>query len=133
MAFTVRLVEHDVAIGAIGGPKLLFVVARTPDNMCGERNRPPMNGIESPPALIFLTALQVLGLVSAWVARMSEGSSRQTASQRVFLACLALVGTATIIALAIGPGCWLTSATTLSIMILTAICDFRPSRREAIR
>ena len=41
------------------------------------------------------------------VARLSEGSRRQAISQGMFLGALPLMGAATIVALAVGPGCWL--------------------------
>ena len=85
------------------------------------------NGFDCPAALWILIGIQTLGLMSAWVARVSEGSPSQTASHLVFFACLALVGAGTVVALAIGPGCWLTSATTLSLMILMVTCDFSPT------
>jgi len=83
-----------------------------------------LNGFDCPAAFWILIGIQTLGLMSAWAARVSEGSSGQTASHLLFFACLALVGTATVVALAIGPGCWLTSATTLSLMVLMVTCDF---------
>jgi hypothetical protein len=91
-----------------------------------------MNGIESPSVLWLLISLQAIGLISAWLARVSEGTRRQTASHAFFFVCLGIVGLATAAGLAIGPGYWLTSATTLAVMILMAICDFRSDRQIAI-
>ena len=50
-------------------------------------------------------------------------------SQYLFFAILPLMGVATSIALAVGPGCWATCAATLAIMVLTVTCDFRGSRQ----
>jgi hypothetical protein len=91
-----------------------------------------MNGIESSSVVWLLTSVQVIGLISAWLARVSEGSSRQTVSHGFFLVCLGVVGFATAAGLTIGPGCWLTAATTLATMILIAICDFRGDRQVVI-
>jgi hypothetical protein len=84
-----------------------------------------MNGIDSPAALWLLMAVQCLGVLSAFAARLSEGSRRQAISQCLFLAFLPLMGAATLVALAIGPGCWLGCSTTLAIMVLTVTWDFR--------
>ena len=76
-----------------------------------------------------LTALQVLGLSSAWIARVSEGSSLQTACQAGFLFLLCLMGAATAASLALGPGTCLSCGLTVSLMAVAAICDFNPARR----
>ena len=68
--------------------------------------------------------LQVAGLVSAWLARFSEGSPRQTYCQWFFMACLGLVGFSIMLSMAFGTRYWLASGTTLSVMILAAIWDF---------
>jgi hypothetical protein len=90
-----------------------------------------MNGFDSLTTLWFLVAVQFLGVISACAARLSEGSSRQTAIQNVFLGILALVGATTAAAFAIGPGCWLACCATLAVMILTVTCDFRNGRESA--
>ena len=74
-------------------------------------------------------AIQVIGLTSAWVARLSAGSRSQTSCQCLFLACLPLVGGTAAVSLGQGPSCWLISSITLSLMILTVTCDFsRPQQ-----
>jgi hypothetical protein len=76
-------------------------------------------------AIYVLGAVQVLGLMSAMLARLGEGSHWQPATQRLFIVCLALVGMETMLALALGlVGCWLPSAATLSVMVIAATCDF---------
>ena len=72
-----------------------------------ERTLMPMNGFDCPLAMWLLVAAQFLGVLSACVARLSEGSRRQAISQSMFLGVLPLVGAATVVAFAIGPGCWL--------------------------
>ena len=75
-----------------------------------------------------LGVIQILGLISAWLARLSEGSPSQVSCQRLFLACLALVGLTTMASIALSPTpkYWLASGVTLSVMILAAIWDFSP-------
>lgn len=77
-------------------------------------------------------AVQLLGLFSAWIARLSEGSSRQTAAQCLFFVSLALVGAATLVSLGLRPGDWLSSAIVLSVMVVGTVCDFKPSDRVAL-
>ncbi len=77
-----------------------------------------------------LLAVQLLGLFSAWIARLSEGSSRQAISQRFFLGFLVLVGAATLVAFGLGPGYWLSSGAVLSVMVLAATCDFERSHQS---
>jgi hypothetical protein len=97
-----------------------------------ERNLPPMlNGFDSPAALWILIAIQCLGILSAFAARFSEGSPRQAISQGAFLGALPLMGAATLLALAVGPGCWVGCATTLAVMVLTVTWDFRRGRESA--
>jgi hypothetical protein len=91
-----------------------------------------MNGLDSPQVLWLLMASQLLGLFSAGIARLSEGSCCQAASQYIFFGVLPLMGVATALALAIGPGWWLACAATLALMVLTVTCDFRGRREAAI-
>ncbi len=90
-----------------------------------------MNGFDSPTALWILVVAQIVGVLTAFVARFSEGSPRQAISQNVFFAVLLLMGAAALLAMAVGPGCWLGCATTLAVMILTVTCDFRRGRQSA--
>lgn len=73
--------------------------------------------------------IQIAGLSSAWLARLSEGSRNQASCQRLFFALLGLVGVATMATVALGPRYWLASGATLSAMVLGAIWDFRPQPR----
>ena len=77
-------------------------------------------------SLIFV---QIAGLISAWLARLSEGSRTQAPCQWLFLALLGLVGTATMAAVTLGPRYWLASGATLGVMILGAVWDFRAQPR----
>jgi hypothetical protein len=76
-------------------------------------------------AIYVLGAVQGLGLISAAMARLGEGSDWQPATQHLFIVCLALVGMETMLALALGlVGYWLPSAATFSVMVIAATCDF---------
>lgn len=88
-----------------------------------------MNGFESSLFLLVLGLIQAVGLISAALARLTEGSGRQAATQRLFLGCLALVGGCTVLSLVLGPGYWLTSGATLSLMVLATTCDFNHASR----
>jgi uncharacterized membrane protein len=75
--------------------------------------------------------IQIAGLVSAWLARLSEGSRSQASCQCLFLALLGLVGLSTMASLALGPRYWLACGATLSVMVLGAIWDFRAQVRTS--
>jgi hypothetical protein len=80
------------------------------------------------PGVHFFAFLQVMGLVSALLARISQGSSLEAGYQRVFFLLLASVGAATIVAVQIAPFICITSCATLSVMVLATVWDFRPKR-----
>jgi hypothetical protein len=90
-----------------------------------------MNGIDSSAVLWLFIATQLLGVSSAWLARLSEGKRHQLISQWMFFGVLPLVGLVTMVALAAGPGYWLACSATLAFMVLTVTCDFRGSREAA--
>ena len=79
-----------------------------------------------------LAAAQLLGIASACLTRLTEGSVCQAVCQKAFVALLALVGVGTMMSITIGPGQWLLSGATLSVMILTVVWDFSGSRRATI-
>jgi hypothetical protein len=72
-----------------------------------------------------LGIIQIVGLASAWLARLSEGSPRQASCQRIFFACLGLIGLATMLSVTLGPRYWITTCTTLAVMVVGTIWDFR--------
>ena len=74
-------------------------------------------------------SIQVVGLLSAWLARLSEGSRRQTSCHGLFFVCLALIGLSMIASMAAGPKYSLPTGITLSVMVLAAVWDFRPDPR----
>lgn len=84
----------------------------------------PMSSIDPATLIYVLVGVQVAGLASACLARLSEGSIRQTSAQRICLGCLALVGAATMMSMLISPGASVLSGAAMSVMVLTAVWDF---------
>lgn len=72
-----------------------------------------------------LAAVQLLGMVSAWVARLSAGSANQDRWQRLFFFSLCAVGAATMLSLRLPPFCWCVSAVLFTLTIMVVVCDFR--------
>jgi hypothetical protein len=93
----------------------------------GEKAR--MAGVDAHVVVWILSAVQAVGLLSAWLARLSEGSRVQTSCQRFFIACLATVGFATAASAALSSAAWLICSTTLALMVLAATWDFRAHAR----
>lgn len=91
----------------------------------------PMNGLDFPTIAWLLISVQLFGFLSAWTARLSEGSKLQALGHYLFFIALPLMGGATVAAFTVGPGCWLLCCTTLAAMILTVTCDFRKGREAA--
>jgi len=89
----------------------------------------PANYLDQPIVLCLFGVIQVLGLISAFATRISRRSCRRSASHWVFFGCLSLVAMAAILTVGKPPGCWLTSGTTISLMVVTAVGEFgRPVR-----
>ena len=75
-------------------------------------------------------AVQIVGLSSAWLTRLGpangqRGELLQACSHLLFLASMAAVAGATMLALAVGDGAWVLPAGTLGVMVIAATCDFR--------
>jgi hypothetical protein len=87
---------------------------------------------ETPEITWLLALVQVLGLTVAWIARLSEGSAFQGLLQFLFVALLVLTGGATLVALSLGPGRWLTCGITLAVMVLTVTTDFNRCRHDVV-
>jgi hypothetical protein len=86
------------------------------------------------PSIILWTAIvvQMLGLLSALLSRLGEGSPGEGRCQFFFLFCLALVGATTIASMSLGPGAWLSCGATLSIMVLIALYDCGRAKEVAV-
>jgi hypothetical protein len=76
--------------------------------------------------------VQIAGLVSAWLARVSEGSRGQASCHRLFFACLGVIGLASLASVALGPRYLLVCSLTLSVMVLVAVWDVRPEARTRV-
>ena len=88
-----------------------------------------MDHFDSTAVLWTFGAVQALGLASAWLSRVSEGSLLTPWFQRLFLLSLLLSGAATIVAPGMGGVYWLISSATLGTMVVMAVCDFRQEDR----
>lgn len=86
------------------------------------------------PSIVLWTVIgvQTLGIFSAFLSRLGEGSSGEGRCQCFFIFCLALMGVTTITAMSLGPGAWLTCGVTLSIMVLIALYDCGPAKEIAV-
>lgn len=78
-----------------------------------------------------LACVQVVGLASAWLARVTSRSIRHSSCQVLFFCCLTLVGMVTMLAFSHGAGAFLLCGTTLSIMVLTTTWDFGGAKHMA--
>ncbi len=83
-------------------------------------------------SLLCMMGVQIVGLASAWYARIGEGSKHQVTSQLLFFICLGLVGGATIGALLTSPGTCVMTGATLPIMVLGATWDFSAGKRAMV-
>ncbi len=75
-----------------------------------------------------LAGVQVMGLTSAWLTRLTHQSACAASYQRVFYLFMGLVGVATMAALVMGPGRCIACGATLSVMVLAATWDFGAGR-----
>jgi hypothetical protein len=76
------------------------------------------------PTFCAIGAVQLLGLVAAAAARLTEGTRLESCGQCLCLAALATVGTACGVAIQYGPGLAAASAGALAIMTLITVADF---------
>jgi hypothetical protein len=77
-----------------------------------------------PQHLVWLfTAVHVVGVLSAPLARLSEHRSGFGSMQWLFVGAMAAIATATLLCLAFGCAAWVLSGATLSIMLVAAVWD----------
>ncbi|MBN2216490.1 MAG: hypothetical protein JW719_03845 [Pirellulales bacterium] len=67
-----------------------------------------------------VVSVHVLGLLSACLARFSEGCGCQKFYRGLFLVFLVLVAGSAIVSMGFEPECWLTSGTILAVMMVAA-------------
>lgn len=75
------------------------------------------------PVLCALSAVQVLGLIAAGLARLAEGTRHERGCQRLLVVALAAVGGLCGFALQFGPASAAVCAVTLTLMTMIAVCD----------
>ena len=75
--------------------------------------------------------IQLVGLLSLLIARVTEGTTARNWAQLFFVGCLAMIGFVTMCAIATGNGCWASCATTLSVMCVGATLDLRRAQPAA--
>lgn len=76
------------------------------------------------PAFCAIGAVQVLGVIAAAAARLTEGTRHESCGQCLCLGALAFVGTACGVAIQYGPGAAAASAAALAVMTLITVADF---------
>jgi hypothetical protein len=69
--------------------------------------------------------VQVVGLASAWMARLSEGSANQSSCHRLFFGLLGAIGLMTMLSVTLGPRYLLVACFTIAAMVLVAVWDLR--------
>jgi hypothetical protein len=76
------------------------------------------------PAFCAIGAVQVIGVLAAAAARLTEGTRHESWGQCLCLGALAFVGTSCGIAIQYGPGAAAASAAALAVMTLITVADF---------
>jgi len=79
------------------------------------------------PMLCTLGAIQILGVLAAGLARLTEGTRHQTGGQWLCLIALGVMGCVCGVAIQFGPDSAAACAGTLALMTLIAVADFSPS------
>ncbi len=80
------------------------------------------------PVFCALGAMQVLGVVAAGVARLTEGTRHETGGQLLCLGALAIMGCICGVAIQYGPDTAAACAGTLAVMTLITVADFSRQR-----
>jgi hypothetical protein len=88
-----------------------------------------MGSLQGPTVSWVVLTIQLSGIVSACLARFSEGCACQRFCQGLFFLCLALVAASAVVTLRLEPDCWLTSGGILAAMVVTATFQLGQSRR----
>ncbi len=80
------------------------------------------------PVFCALGAVQVLGVIAAGAARLTEGTRHETGGQWLCLGALAIMGGVCGVAIPFGPDAAAACAGTLAVMTLIAVADFSSAR-----
>jgi len=76
-----------------------------------------------------VVSVQILGILSACLARFSEGCACQKLCQGLFFLFLTLVAGSAVVSLRFRPECWLTAGAVLAVMVVTATFQLGRSRK----
>ena len=79
-----------------------------------------------------VSLVQLLGIGSAVLIRLSDGSRWQTACRTLFFVSLALVGMTAVGTMLIESGLWLLAGITLSCMIVSALFEHQDPERVSV-
>ena len=79
-----------------------------------------------------LSFILMVGLASAWLARVTERSNDQRWFQWFFIACFLLVSVSTLYALNHGPCGGVACGATLAVMVIAATCDLSSKRQSLV-
>lgn len=84
-----------------------------------------------PLAAWLVIGVQVFGIGSAWIARMSIGTVLQNWWQSLFFGSLMASGATTFVSVLQSSSMWIFSASAMCVMVLTALLDFQPGKRKS--
>lgn len=74
-----------------------------------------------------LASIQIVGAITALLARLGERSAFQSSCHWLFMAAMLVAGIATAASLAMGPGVALIGGASLAVMAVAAVCELRPA------
>jgi len=86
----------------------------------------PVFAVAMSPVLCAFGAVQILGIVAAGLARLTEGTARERQGQWLCLGALATIGGLCGVAIPFGPDTTAACAVTLAVMTLIAVVDVSP-------
>jgi hypothetical protein len=88
---------------------------------------------QADPGLVFwlLAGLHVIGLASMFLSRLPRSHRIHGLCQHLFLACLVVVGMATMFTICVQSDCWVWSGTTFSVMAVGATLELGQAARAS--
>jgi hypothetical protein len=88
--------------------------------------------IDHPLMFWLMACIPVIGLFSLALTRVGENTTACLACRCIFVACLLLVGMATMLSVVSGLGQWAVGGATLSVMVVGSTLDLRGGARHVI-
>ena len=79
-----------------------------------------------------VSTIQVIGVISVFLARFAEGSRWQNVCRALFVINLTLVGLAAVVTMLISPELWLIPGITLSSMIVLVLFEHQDPEHASI-